>query len=112
DVLPGLAVVVGDGDAGLVVVGAEGEVDAPRARRLVAPADCDRRVAVAGARARHGPYVPRQAVVLGDDDGLVAAAVLVRQVDRAVRRDLDVAVQVRALENVVGRDAGAEGDAA
>ena len=54
----------------------------------------------------HGPAL---AVVAGDGHGRALAAPLVGEVRRAVRADLDVAVQAAALGQVVRRDAGAEG---
>ena len=47
DVLPSLSVVVRDGDSGLMIVAAEGEIDAPGSGGLVAAAYGDRRVAAA-----------------------------------------------------------------
>src|SRR5581483_11685276 len=102
DVVPALASVVGDGDDRIVVVVGEGEVDAPALR------DSDRGIAVRWEAVGYLADVPGDAIVLGDNHRLVLAAAFVRNVDRAVRRDLHVPVQAAASARIDG-DRGPKG---
>src|SRR5205085_4687093 len=105
-VRPGVAAVARDGHDRVIVVVGEAEVDA------AALGDGHGGVAVRGHAVRHFPHAPGRAVVLGDDDALLAAAVLVRHVSRAVRPHFDVAVQAAALLRGVDRHGRAERGAA
>src|SRR6185503_15172063 len=73
--------------------------------------DAYRRVGVARQAVGDAADRPVLAVVGGDDHRLVGGAPLVGQVDGAVGRHLDVAVQAAALGGVDGH-AGPEGEAA